>query len=633
MRSRLLFADRSEGTDMLKTLPATIAALSALSFTAHAQEALVLDPVIVSGGLTPIEASRYGRAASVITDLDIAERGLLSVQDALRAVPGVSVIGTGHSSTQVRIRGAEANHTLILIDGVEAAGGDGEYVLTGLETANIERIEVLRGPQSVYYGSNASAGVINIITKKGSGGFEYGVSAEYGAGWMASGFVAYRDDRGGLSLGVTKRDDEGWDYSGSDGEKDGITRQTLNLAGDYEVAEGLTLGFTFRTAEERFEYDNTSWTAMTADEYVVDDPTQFTDRDEQTWQVYADYEAPGGRLTGRLSYERTDTAESFSGFAPTETRGDATKLRLSYGLDGPVSSGGHVISLLAEHETDSSSSNPLYNRRNDSVALEYRGSFQSGLDVQLGARYDDNSGFGDSVTWNAAASYTLTSGVRLHASAGTGVVNPTYFELFADSFGYFGNPSLDPERNKSFDIGVEVPFAQGRGIIDVTYFNETLTDEITAVATGPGTYSYLNQTGNSDRQGVEVTGQFAATDNLDLRVSYTWLDATNPDGTIEIRRPKHELSLGATLRTFGGRGTVSADARYVAGNFDSQFFGAYQTAKLPDYWTTDLAATYAVTDNLELNARVENLFDTDYSESWGYATRGRTVYVGLRSTF
>ena len=618
---------------MTKTLPAALAALSVIAAPAQAEDSYDLGTIIVSGGLTPIEAARYGRSATVLTAQDFAERGILSVQDALRAVPGVAVSGTGHSFTQVRIRGGEANHTLMLIDGVEAAGGDGDYILTGLETANIDRIEVLRGPQSVYYGSNASAGVINIITKKASGGFESSVSAEYGGGWAVSGFTAYRGERGGLSLGFTKRDDEGWDYSGSGGEKDGITRKTLTLAGDYAVTEGLTLGFTYRRSKERFDTDGTNGAAATAAGYVVDDPTRFSDRDEQTMRVYADFEALAGRLTGQLSFERTENEEANNGAAPTRTTGEATKLRLSYGLDGPVSSGGHIVSLLAEHEADGSSSNPLYNRSNRSVALEYRGSFGNGLDVQLGARFDDNSVFGDSLTWNAAAAYNFRNGVRLHASAGTGVVNPTYFELYANSFGYVGNPALNPERNRSFDIGVEVPFAQGRGVVDVTYFNETLTDEITSVTTGPGTFSYTNQACDSDRQGVEVAGRFAATDDLDLRLSYTWLDATNPNGSVEVRRPRHELGLGATLRTFGGRGTLSADARHVAGNYDTQFFGTFATVKLPDYWKVDVAATYDVTDKLRLNARVENLFDTEYSDSWGYASRGRTIYVGLSSGF
>lgn len=620
---------RREGTDMKTTFSAALAAFSGIAVHAQAQDALTLDPIIVSGGLTPIEAARYGRSVSVITAQEISERGLLSVQEALRSVPGVSVNGTGHSFTQVRIRGGEGNHTLILIDGVEAAGGDGEYILTGLETANIERIEVLRGPQSVYYGSNASAGVINIITKKGTGGVQAGGSVEFGAGWAASGFYSWRGERGGVSIGLAKRDDKGWDYSGSDGEKDGIRRWTLNLAGDFRVAEGLTFGFTFRKSEEDYDYDSNSFTALTAEQYVVDDPTQFSDRDEQTMQVYADHEASGGRLTSRLSWERTDNSLANNGLPPTETESEAIKARLSYGLDGPLARGGQALSLLLEREEDRSSSNPLYNRDNTSIAAEYRGSFSSGLDIQLGARFDDNSVFGDSWTWNAAASYRFDSGVRLHASAGTGVVNPSYFELYANAFGYTGNPNLDPERNESFDIGVEVPIAQGKGTIDVTYFNETLTDEITAVGTGPGTFSYINQTGESDRQGVEVSGRLDATDTLSLRLGYTWLDATNPNGSIEVRRPKHELGLGATLRLFGGRGTVSADARYVDGNFDSQFFGTFATAELPDYWKVDLAATYDMTDSLRLTARIENLLDEDYQDSWGYASRGRTAYIGL----
>ncbi|OWU85634.1 TonB-dependent receptor [Oceanicola sp. 22II-s10i] len=618
---------------MKTRIPAAVAAACAVAAPVHAQESFTLDPIIVSGGLTPIEAARYGRSVSVVTARDIEERGIRSVQDALRAVPGVAVNSNGHSFTQVRIRGGEANHTLILIDGVEAAGGDSEYILTGLETANIERIEVLRGPQSVFYGSDASAGVINIITKKGSGGVQYGATAEYGAGWSASGFVAVRDDRGGLSFGLTRRDDEGWDYSGSGGEKDGIDRWTMTLAGDYEVVDGLTLGFTWRMSEEHYDADGTDWTATTPQGYVVDDPTQFSDRDEQTMQVYAEFERPDSRVSGRLAFARTENTQSYSGGAPTETVGETAKLRLSYGLDGPVTSGNHVVNLLAEHERDSSTTNPLYKRKNNSIALEYRGSFGNGLDLQLGGRFDDNSVFGDSVTWTAAASYTLQNGVRLHASAGTGVVNPSYFELYAAAFGYTGNPGLDPERNQSFDVGVEVPFAQGRGSVDVTLFRETLTDEITAVSTGPGTFSYVNQTGDSDRRGVEVAATFAATDTLDLRLGYTWLDADNPNGSIELRRPKHALTMGATLRTMGGRGTVSADARYIAGNYDTQNFGTFATAKLPDYWTVDLAATYDVTPNLMLNARVENLFDKDYSDSWGYASRGRTVYVGLSSNF
>ncbi|WP_163848733.1 TonB-dependent receptor plug domain-containing protein [Pseudooceanicola aestuarii] len=587
-----------------------------------------LEDIIVSAGLTPIAAARYGRAATVLTAQDIADRGLTTVQDALRAVPGVSVNANGHSFTQVRIRGGEANHTLILIDGVRAAGGDAAYVLSGLETANIARIEVLRGPQSVAYGSDASAGVINIITRKSEGsGFSYGGKVEGGAGWSASGYLAYRGAQGGVALGFARMQDRGWDYSGSGGERDGIFRRTLTLSGDHAVAEGLTLGFTYRRSEEDGDTDATALVATGPGDYVLDDPAAQTVREEEGGQIYADYTTPDGRLSARLGLERTRLTQEINSGAPTDQDSRATRLRLSYGLDGPVATGAQVLSLLLEDEHDSSTANPGYDRDTRSVALEYRGTFDSGLDVQIGARYDDNSVFGNAVTWNAAAAYTLDNGARLHASAGAGVVNPSYFELFANAWGYVGNPDLDPERNRSVDLGVELPL--GRGVVDVTLFQERLEDEITAVATGPGSYSYVNQSGTSLRRGVEVSGRYDATDQLALRLGYTLLDATNPDGSVEIRRPRHQLSLGATWTSADGRTTLDAQALHVAGNADTQFWGSYATKELPSYWTVDLAGSRRIGDNLRLTARVDNLFDAAHSDAWGYAGRGRTAYVGL----
>ncbi len=614
---------------------------------AKAQDNPVIDlqPIIVSGGFTPMELQRYGRSASVLTARDIEERGITSVQNALRSIPGLAVNGSGDSFTQVRIRGGEGNHTLILIDGIEATGGDGEYILTGLDTANIERIEVLRGPQSVFYGSNASSGVINIITKKGNIGREYGGSLELGAdGWRASARASTRTDRGGLSLSLAHDQDDGYDISGDGGEEDGIRRSTLQLSGDYLVTPELKLGFTFRKADEEYDNDSTSWSATDAASYVVDDATQYSERDERLGQVFAEYEMLGGRMKHRLSYERTDYDQSYNGGTPTETQTTAAKYLLSYAIDGgQVVDASHLLNAMLEWEEDTSSSNPAYNRESNSVALEYRGSFGNGLDIQLGARFDDNKVFDDATTWTASASYTFASGVRLHASAGTGIVNPSYFELYANAdYGtsvYQGNPNLKPEENRSFDIGVEVPVLQGRGVIDVTYFNETLTNEIeryfvgTDPVTSASTYSYRNQAGDSDRQGVEVSAELAATDVIDLRLAYTYLDATNPNGSVEVRRPEHEVLLSATVQTFGGRGLITADLRHVAGNYDTQYWGSYATVEMDAYTTVDLAGQYELTENVTLTGRITNLFDEDYSDVWGYAKRGRAAYIGLKASF
>lgn len=606
-----------------------------VAHTAHAQgDTFDLGTLVLSGGLTPVEADAYGRAATVLTAEDIEERGIKTVKDALRALPGVSVNAPGGNFTQVRIRGGEANHTLILIDGVEAAGGDGEYILSGLETANIERIEVLRGPQSVFYGSNASSGVINIITRKGDLGEEYRASVEFGGGHSASAFYARRTEQGGLSLSFSDQRDDGWDFSGSNGEKDGTNRRTLVVNGDYMLTPDLKLGFTLRKSEEDYASDGTSFLATTFEGYVVDDPTLLSTRDELTASVYAELSTFDGRLTHRFSIEKTENEQAFSGGPPTTTTTDAYKYLMSFGLNGAaVSEANQVINLLLEHEEDASSANAAFGREANSVALEYRGSFANGLDLQAGIRKDFNDPFEQSTTWNVGVSYTLANGVRFHGSAGTGVVNPTYFELYANAFGFAGNPNLTPEKNKSYDIGVEVPVFGGRGFFDLTYFNETLTDEITSVFVAPGSFSFTNQTGNSTREGVEFSGQIAATDMLDLRASYTYLDAKNPDGSVEIRRPKHELTIGATLSAFDDRATFSADLRHVSGNADTQFFGAFSTLDLPDITTVDVSASYALNDNVSLSGRVTNLFDSDAMEVWGYYGRPRTVYVGLDARF
>ncbi len=591
-----------------------------------------LGDIVVSGGLSPIEAASYGRAYSVVTAEQIEERGLTSVQDALRSLPGVSINGPGASAAQVRIRGSESNHVLILIDGVEARGGDDEFQLSGLSTANIERIEVLRGPQSVFYGSNASSGVINIITRKGTEGTQYGGAVEYGNGISGSAYVSTRTERGGLSFDLSTRDDKGYDHSGTPGgDADGIDRKTLSLAGDYMLTDTLKLGFTVRKSNERYEYDGNSFTATNADEYVID-TADYGDRDELTLSIYGELDTLDGRLTHRLSYQDSQYDTNNNGGPTVKGKTEALKYRAVYGLDGAVADAAHTLSFIVDRQEDSNTGAANNKRDMTSYGVEYRGGFDNGLDLQAGLRYDDNSVFKSATSYTLGVSYAVpNSGVRLHASAGAGTVNPNYFELYG-GFGTIGNTDLQPEENQSFDIGVETSFMDGRGSVDVTYFNERLKNEITYSFTplADGT-NYFNQTGTSPRQGLEVAGRFAATDNLSLGVAYTYLDAKNPDKSVEVRRPQHELGLNAQLKTFGGRGTVAADLRYVAGNYDTQYWGSFATVKTPEFVTVNLAANYDLTDTVTLTGRVTNLFDKDYVETWGYATQGRTAYVGLEA--
>ncbi|TYP65786.1 vitamin B12 transporter [Stutzerimonas stutzeri] len=621
-----------------------LATLVALPVTAAAQgaapgEPILLDEIVLTAGITPVAQDGYARAHTVLTATEIEDRGIATVQDALRALPGVSVSGSGASIAQVRIRGAEANHTLILIDGIEAAGGEDEYVLTGLETTDIDRIEVLRGPQSVFYGSNASAGVINIITRDAPQGLSYGGSVEAGNGGAASVHVSRRGERGGLRLSLSARDDLGYDQSGDGGGKDGINRKTAVLSSDVLATDDLRLGVALRQSTEDYGFDAENFAATDAESYLVD-ADLFGRRDEFQGGVWAEYTALDGRLVQRLDYQHSITRQSQDNSPFRRGQTEKLKYRASLGLDGSAADASQLLNLLAEHQRDSNSTAPGQSREMSSVALEYRAMLASGLDVQAGLRHDANRVFADFTSWNLGLSWQMPDRpFRLHASAGTGLVNPSYFELYADAgfFGtvYQGNPDLRPEKNSGFDLGVEAQLPDGRGTIDVTYFNETLEDEITdylvGIEDGVAFYSYRNQSGESPRHGVEVAARILATDSLTLGASYTYLDAENPDGSVKTRRPRHEAGLSATLSVLDGRGSVTGDLRHVAGTFDTQFWGGFETRELPSYTVVNLAAGYDLTPNVRATARVVNLFDRDYSDVWGFANQGRTSTIGLQA--
>lgn len=251
-----------------------------------------------------------------------------------------------------------------------------------------------------------------------------------------------------------------------------------------------------------------------------------------------------GRLMHRLDYQDSIFAQSYDGGSQTRGETRALKYRLSASLDGqPVSAADQLVNLMVERVEDDNTAAPDYDSANNSLALEYRGFFDNGLDVQAGLRSDDFDSFADFTSWTLGLSWQVAgTPYRLHASAGRGLVKPSYYELFADNSYTLGNPRLKPERNSGYDIGIEAEVLDGRGTVDLTYFNERMEDEI----------------------------------------SYA----------------------------FGAAPDASGRASYV-----------------------NHAGGYDIDDNLRGTARFVNLFDKDYMDVWGYATQGRTAYVGLEATW
>ncbi|MDK8873853.1 TonB-dependent receptor [Paracoccus sp. SSJ] len=631
---------------MLFRTPASLLAATALLLPAAAtgqegQAPVMLDPVVLSGGLSPVAESAYGRAYSILTAEDLRQRGFVTVQDALRDLPGLAVTSTGETLTKVRIRGGEANHVLVLIDGVEAnSPGNGDYVFSGLLTEDVERIEVLRGPQSTIYGANAAAGVIAITTRRASvPGLSYGGGIEIGGlgTRAASAHLRAMGERGQISFSAATRRTDGEDASRTPGgDTEFNNRETLTLGGSYDIAEAVTAGFTLRRTWQEYGYDRAIDPVDSPDDHVIDTP-HTADRNETYGSLWIEAEALGGRLLNRFAVSGSNQAtDHFNDSVPDYD--DASRLRDfrytgTWALDGGNARNSAQklnFAVQKKREIYESSYAPggRYERDTRSLALEYQGQFDNGIGIQAGLRRDFNDDFRNATTWNIAGAWQLPDrDLRLRAAAGKAIVNPTMFELYGYAPGsYSGNPDLTPETSRSYEIGADWSFAAGRAALGATLFTSKVEDMIV----GAGTTSQ-NIAGTSTRKGFEADLHYEATDWLRLGATYTYTDARTEDDDPIPRQPRHQLGLRATGDFAGGRGSATADLRYVAGNYDEEWFRSWTppTTELPDFVTVNLAAQYDLTENLRLTGRVVNLFDRDYSEAWGYYGQGRTFYAGL----
>ncbi len=655
---------------------ACLASFSVMALPAQSQDVVALDEIIVSGGLTPVAANRYGRAASVITSDEIAARGIRYAVDALRSLPGVSVSRTGTfgALAQVRLRGHEGNHTLVLIDGVAvAAPNQGEFDFGGLLAADIERIEVIRGPQSALYGSHAIGGVISITTKRADAP---GASGRIGTELGSDGTrqldmaVRHQGERGDLSFYVARRQTDGFDISRTPGGgRDGDLNSSYAFNGSYRVTDTVTIGASLRHVDRRFDDDTFNFGAPTTTGLVTDSDAGGAVQD-LFGAIYAEALLWDGRLNTRLTYSFGQIdRQGLDGQGAKSLDNTGTRDKLAYqasvALDATtLELARHRLTFGAEWERLSFRENDpavvfdagqLIRRSREQAAyvVEYQGDLGAGLSVQASVRHDDNREFRDFTTYAVGASYTLPTGAtRLHGSFGTGVQNPTLLEQFGFAANFRGNPALTPEQSKGWDIGIEQQFWDGRGLFDITYFSEQLTDEIgSRFDSVLGASIPVNLAGKSRRKGVELAGRVAVTDRLNLSSAYTWLDASEPvpaaiGGTrqaVEVRRPKGEFALTVDYTLPGDRTRLRLDVSHVSGLFDLDFKTAsfisgnpdddFDRVRLRDYTLVNLGLTHDLNDQVQLTGQIANLTDTTYEELEGFGTQGRTVYVGLNARF
>lgn len=625
----------------------------------------LLEAIIVSPHLTPLASPQQtGSAVTVLTEAEIANSGQIYVSDLLRRVPGVAVSQSGPrgSLTNIRIRGAESRHTKVIIDGIEANSphSNDAFNFGTLLTADIEQIEILRGPQSALYGSDAIGGVIVITTKRGRTPGAYGsFKGEGGSRGTASGSAqaGFGTDVFQMDLAVSGLRTDGYNIARTGSDRDGSENVTINAKTHFTPTENLEFGTVMRRTMTDTEFDDD----LTFDGFL-DDADRSQRDDMGFFRGYVRAFSFDRRWTNTFNVQFTDhERDAFAdGMRTNGSLEDHLKFTLQSDLIldqiTPWERDSHTVSVLLERETSRFKNDPnpvwfpdpdeleaarqRHSIDQNSIAAEYRFGYDDTLFLSAGLRYDDNSRFDDALTYRFTASKLFErTGTRLHASYGTGVKNPSFTELFGfNPNSFIGNPDLGPERARGFDVGVEQTFWNGRAIIDVTYFNHRLTDLIDGfVCADPpacSTFTAENIPGKSPRQGVEISLSAHVTPDLVLSGSYTYLDAKTADGEREIRRPRHMANVTLDYAFHDGRGNVQLSADYN-GRQKDRFFGAFPAplVTLDDFVLVNVAAWYDINPNVRLYGRIENLLDQSYEEVFSFRGAPRAAYAGMRIHF
>lgn len=630
----------------------TAIALFAATASTSAQTAQTLETVVISGTRTPAPAADVGSALTVVTSAELEAKQIRVVSDALRAVPGIAVNRSGPAGTltQLRIRGAEANHTVVLIDGMKINDPfSSEVDFAHLLSAQVDRIEILRGPQSVLFGSEAIGGVISIFTKRGAAGTMTEASLEAGSFSTVSGSAALRGATEQLiyALSVNALRTDGTNVSRFGSERDGYKNKTVLGSVRWKPTTAFTLDTTLRWRDSRTQNDPQDFNFPPSPTYgLVVDGDRSTDSNQLDARLRGQLLTLDGQLEHQFGVVRSKTQAD--NFATGVFSSGSGGMRTRFDYQGSLRFGSaglpQVLTLALDREnlefvnqgpTPASAQNQTRDNDRTGLAFEYRVRLPSQTAFTLSARRDRNNLFEDASTYRVTVAQPLGN-VKLRASVGTGVTNPTFFELFGFIPGSFDpNPNLKPEKSLGYDFGADISLLGGAGQLSITYFDTDLENEISGTFDSTTFRSTsINLTGKSKRRGLELDSRFNLNADWSLGTAYTYTDSKQPDGQPEVRRPRHIASASVSYSLPGKRGGLTLAVDHNGRQQDLNFT-ALSTARvvLKDYTLVRLAGSYALTPLIDLTARLENALNLKYEEVFSYRATGRAVFVGVNARF
>ncbi|MBU1286246.1 MAG: TonB-dependent receptor [Alphaproteobacteria bacterium] len=586
-------------------------------------EETTLSTIIVSGSRLDQTATEIGSSVSIISAETIEKLGFDFAIDAVAAAPGVTINQNGAfgGTASVRIRGASSDQTLVLMDGVpinDPSGTGGGYNFAYLDTENIERIEVLKGPQSTLWGSDAIGGVVSIITKRPETGLGGSAFGEYGSfnTFRGGASISGADETGDFRLAATGMTTDGIskaDEANGNTEDDGYDSTTLSARGGLNLPSKIRLDGTLLYSDATSEYDSYSGGAQGS----IADGDESTETDSLTGNLSLKVPLFDDRLenlfvVGYSDITRTnftDGAESYY------AEGD----RALYRYQGTFTvNAANKLAFGAERED--TTANDL-DSSIDSLFALYEYKPVEKLTLTGGLRLDDHDTFGSETTGRVAAAYNATDTVIFRASWGQGFKAPTIFQsTYVCSFCGLTEPNanLKPETSEAYDVGVDWLSPDGRAQAGIAVFHQETENMIDfSYTAGYDNIAFVTS------EGLELTGGYQFTNWLGVSANYAYIDAEDGNGNALVRMPEHS-----------GDVTVSLDPEGpLSGAVLIRYNGEEPNSSggTLDSWTrVDLTGRYDLTDSVELFARVENLFDEQYQQILGYGTPGLSGSVGVR---
>ena len=616
------------------------------SFPAFAEEA---EQIVVTANRTATPVSKVGLSVSVISAEDIARLQSPGVTELLRVVPGVTATRSGGIGTlsSVFVRGASSDHTVALIDGVKLndpstpAGG---FDFGRLMTGNIERIEVVRGPQSVLWGSQAIGGVVNILTRKADGDKPLvNALAEYGYRDTIDlvGNAATRLGPVSLSGGASYLRTDGISaFSSARGgtEHDGTRAYGANLNANVAFTDALSLDLRGWYSNSRTEIDGFT------PSFTFGDTDQYTRAREAIGYAGVNWSGLGGRWRNRVAYAITKVLrDDYDPSATPVHQGDSvgrnerieaqSVLDIVEGLSVVAGAEREWSRFAQVNDYGFGPSTDQGKARLTSFYGQLSFAPLAGLTVNAGARHDDHSDFGNHTTFAANAAYTPNAGSTvIRASYGEGFKVPSLYQLHSQ----YGNTTLRPESAKSWDVSVVQKALEGRAEIGITWFRRNTRDLINFVScfgnssplcTGFN-FGYYDNVGKTLSEGMEAELKLRPVDGLALDMSYTHVKPQDKATGLDLLRRPRDKAFASLDYSWPFGLSTGASVTMMGDSADIDDFGS--RVQNDSYALADIRVSYPLGDHAELYARIENLFDTRYETVYNYGQPGRAAYAGVR---